>query len=152
MEMLPKKQNVVLVHLMGFVTMLTGDGHLTKRKICSIGAHLGLKISLGALCSIHRLAGDLLRAPAEVIQQFVLKQEQLNADENGWRVLKKTVLDLDRRYAQWAFATGPVFRMYSSSMRLWNSEEGKKSRPRAITAMRFAPPSPSSSRRLDSSG
>ena len=75
--------------LMGFVTMLTGEGHLTKRKICSIAAHLGLKISLGALCNIHRLAGDLLQAPAKAIQQFVLKQEQLNADESGWRVLKK---------------------------------------------------------------
>jgi transposase len=75
--------------LMGFVTMLTGEGHLTKRKICSITAHLGLKISLGALCNIHRLAGNLLQAPAEAIQQFVLAQEQLNADESSWRVLKK---------------------------------------------------------------
>jgi transposase len=75
--------------LMGFVTMLTGEGHLTKRKICSIAAHLGLKISLGALCNIHRLAGELLQTPAEAIRQFVLKQEQLNADESGWRVLKK---------------------------------------------------------------
>lgn len=75
--------------LMGFVTMLTGEGHLTKRKICSITTHLGLKISLGALCNIHRLAGDLLRAPAEAIQQFVLGQDKLNADESGWRVQKK---------------------------------------------------------------
>lgn len=75
--------------LMGFVTMLTGEGHLTKRKICSIAAHLGLKISLGALCNIHRLAGDLLQAPAEAIQQFVLGQDKLNADESGWRVQKK---------------------------------------------------------------
>lgn len=75
--------------LMGFVTMLTGEGHLTKRKICSIVAHLGLKISLGALCNIHRLAGELLHAPAEAIQQFVLSQKQLNADESGWRVMKK---------------------------------------------------------------
>jgi transposase len=75
--------------LMGFVTMLTGEGHLTKRKICSITAHLGLKISLGALCNIHRLAGDLLQTPADAIQEFVLTQERLNADESGWRVLKK---------------------------------------------------------------
>jgi transposase len=75
--------------LMGFVTMLTGEGHLTKRKICSITAHLGLKISLGALCNIHRLAGDLLQLPAEAIQQFVLRQDKLNADESGWRVQKK---------------------------------------------------------------
>ena len=75
--------------LMGFVTMLTGEGHLTKRKICSITARLGLKIPLGALCNIHRLAGNLLQAPAEAIQQFVLRQEKLNADESGWRILKK---------------------------------------------------------------
>ena len=75
--------------LMGFVTMLTGEGHLTKRKICSVTAHLGLKISLGALCNIHRLASDLLQVPAEAIQQFVLGQDKLNADESGWRVEKK---------------------------------------------------------------
>jgi len=69
--------------LMGFVTMLTGEGHLSKRKICSITAHLGLRISLGTLCNIHRLAGDLLQAPAEAIQKFVLGQGQLNADESG---------------------------------------------------------------------
>jgi len=75
--------------LMGFVTMLTGEGHLSKRKICSIAAHLGLKISLGALCKIHRLAGVLLQAPAEAIQQFVLRQDKLNADESGWRIRNK---------------------------------------------------------------
>jgi transposase len=75
--------------LMGFVTMLTGEGHLTKRKICSIAAHLGLKISLGGLCNIHRLAGDLLLAPATAIQQFVLGQDKLNADESSWFIQKK---------------------------------------------------------------
>jgi transposase len=75
--------------LMGFVTMLTGEGQLTKRKICAIAAHLGLKISLGALCNIHKLAGELLRAPSEVIQEFVLQQSGINADESGWRVNRK---------------------------------------------------------------
>jgi transposase len=75
--------------LMGFVTMLTGEGHLTKRKICAIAAHLGLKISLGALCNIHRLASELLKTPSEAVQQFVLEQEKLNADESGWRVNRK---------------------------------------------------------------
>ena len=75
--------------LMGFVTMLTGEGQLTKRKICAIAAHLGLKISLGALCNIHKLASELLAAPSETIQKFVLQQEGLNADESGWRVQQK---------------------------------------------------------------
>jgi transposase len=55
--------------LMGFVTMLTGEGHLTKRKICSIAAHLGLRISLGALCNIHKLATTLLRPEYEAIKE-----------------------------------------------------------------------------------
>lgn len=75
--------------LMGFVTMLTGEGHLTKRKVCAISAHLGLKISLGALCNIHKLASELLAAPSEVIQKHVLQQESLNADESSWRVKQK---------------------------------------------------------------
>jgi transposase len=50
---------------------------------------LGLKISLGALCNVYRLACDLLQAPAEAIQQFVLEQEELNADGSGWRVQRK---------------------------------------------------------------
>ena len=75
--------------LMGFVTMLTGEGHLTKRKICAIAAHLGLKISLGALCNIHRLAGELLQVSSESIQKFVLQQKCLNVDESGWRMKNK---------------------------------------------------------------
>ena len=75
--------------LMGFVTMLTGEGHLTKRKVCAIASHLGLRISLGALCNIHRLASQLLQAPSEAIKKFVLQQEHLNADESGWRMKHK---------------------------------------------------------------
>ncbi len=75
--------------LMGFVTMLTGEGHLSKRKICSIVKHLGIKSSLGALCNIHRLASELLQAPADAIQKKVLQQARLNADESSWRIQQK---------------------------------------------------------------
>lgn len=75
--------------LMGFVTMLTGEGHLTKRKICAIAMHLGLKVSLGALCNIHKLASELLAASSEAIQRHVLQQESLHADESSWRVKQK---------------------------------------------------------------
>jgi transposase len=75
--------------LMGFVTMLTGEGHLTKRKVCAIAAHLGLRISLGALCNICKLAAILLGPQYEAIKKSVLEQGSLNADESGWRVLQK---------------------------------------------------------------
>lgn len=75
--------------IMAFVTMLTGEGHLSKRKICTLIAHLGLPISLGALCNIHRLAGELLEAPAQTVQASVLRMGQMNADETGWRVQNK---------------------------------------------------------------
>lgn len=75
--------------LMEFVTMLAGEGHLTKRKICSITAHLGLRISLGALCNICKLAANLLQEPAECIWDNVLKSGKVNADETSWRVSGK---------------------------------------------------------------
>lgn len=75
--------------LMGFLTMLTGEGHLSKRKICAIAEHLGVKISLGALCNIHKLASSLLKKPAKTIQDYVLNTQKVNADETSWPVLGK---------------------------------------------------------------
>ena len=42
--------------LMGFLTMLTGEARVTKRNICAIAGHLGVKISVGGLCNVHKLA------------------------------------------------------------------------------------------------
>lgn len=75
--------------LMGFLTMLSGEGHLSKRKICAVAQHLGIRISLGTLCNIHKLASDLLLRPAEAIRDHVLNTEKVNADETSWRVLNK---------------------------------------------------------------
>jgi len=75
--------------LMGFLTMLSGEGGLTKRKICSIASHLGIKVSLGALCNIHRLASTLLKEPYQEIQKAVLSQQNVNADETSWRLKSK---------------------------------------------------------------
>lgn len=75
--------------LMGFVTMLTGEGHVTKRKICTLMGHLGLKISLGALCNIHKLASIVLAEPSQAIHKHVMEQEHVNGDESGWRLRRK---------------------------------------------------------------
>src|SRR5262249_7026071 len=58
---------------------------VTKRKICTIMSHLGIKISLGAVCNIHRLAGAFLQKPFEDIRTAVLKSSSINADESSWR-------------------------------------------------------------------
>jgi len=71
--------------LMAFLTMLSGEAHVTKRKIRTIMHHLGIKISLGAVCNIHRLAGALLQKPFEEIRTTVLQSSNINADESGWR-------------------------------------------------------------------
>ncbi|MBY0282099.1 MAG: IS66 family transposase [Alphaproteobacteria bacterium] len=71
--------------LMAFLTMLCGEAGVTKRKICAIMNHLGIKISLGGVCNIHRLAGDLLREPFEEIRTVVLQSSNVNADETSWR-------------------------------------------------------------------
>lgn len=83
---------------MAFVTMLTGEGHLSKRKICAISGYLGMKISLGGLCKVHHFAGELLNVPAQAIQNSVLEQMHVNADETGWRVQNK-------RHWAWVGAT-----------------------------------------------
>jgi transposase len=70
--------------LMGFLTMLSGEAGVTKRKICSIAAHLGVKISLGALCNVHRLASDVLKEPFDLIRDSALAKNNLNADETSW--------------------------------------------------------------------
>lgn len=75
--------------LMGFLTMLTGEAGVTKRKICSIAEHLGIKISLGALCNIHRLASEILEKPYEIIREAVLAEDIVNADETSWRLRSK---------------------------------------------------------------
>lgn len=71
--------------LMAFLTMLSGEAGVTKRKICRIMSHLGIKISLGSLCNIHHLAATLLKKPFEEIRSVALQSSNLNADESSWR-------------------------------------------------------------------
>lgn len=71
--------------LMAFVTMLTGDGSVTKRKICTITSHLGLKISLGGLCNIHKLASKVLEKPFQEVRARVMGEVNVNGDETSWR-------------------------------------------------------------------
>lgn len=71
--------------LMAFLTMLCGEAHVTKRKVCRIMHHLGIQISLGAVCNIHRFGGSILKKPFEEIRNTVLQSLNLNADESGWR-------------------------------------------------------------------
>ena len=75
--------------LMGFLTMLTGEAGVPKRKICSIAGHLGVKISLGALCNIHRLASNILEKSYGIIRKAVLAEGVVNADETSWRLKSK---------------------------------------------------------------
>jgi transposase len=75
--------------LMGFITMLSGEAGVTKRKICAIAAHLGMKISLGSICNIHRIASTILEKPFETIRQIVLNHNNVNADESSWRLKAK---------------------------------------------------------------
>jgi transposase len=75
--------------LMGFLTMLGGEGLLSKRKICSITSYLGMKISLGGLSNIHKLAAELLKKPYEEIKEAVLSAENVNGDETSWSLRGK---------------------------------------------------------------
>jgi len=71
--------------VMGFLTLLTGEYSLSKRKIADLLGHLNLKISLGSICQIHHLAGEILEEPYEKIKKETLKRKAVNADETSWR-------------------------------------------------------------------
>jgi len=75
--------------LMGFMTMLGGEGPLSKRKICSITGYLGMKISLGGLCNVHKLAATLLEKPFEEVKKAVLSAGNVNGDETSWSLRGK---------------------------------------------------------------
>lgn len=71
--------------LMGFVTTLMGVSGISKRKICALMGYLGLKIPLGSLCNIHRLASEILEGPYNDIRCEVLSQSNVHSDETSWR-------------------------------------------------------------------
>lgn len=88
-EIPPEAEKGFGPRLMGFLTMLAGEGHLSKRKVCSIIGHLGVKISLGGLCNIHKLATSLLQKSFEEIRSVVLSSKNINADETSWSLQSK---------------------------------------------------------------
>jgi transposase len=127
--------------LMGFITMLCGEAGVTKRKICTIAAHLGMKISLGSICNIHRIASTILEKPFEVIRSVVLAHKNVNADETSWRFKAKrywiwigatpraTFFKIDPSRTQEAFSK--IFQGFQNTLSsdrygAYNSHEGKK--------------------------
>jgi transposase len=111
---------------MAFVTMLTSEGSVTKRKIRAISGHLGIKISLGGICNIHRLATAILEPSYHEIHAVVMEQDNINADESGWWICRKrswiwiaatpvaTVFKIDPSRSQAAFRR--VFCGYSGTV------------------------------------
>lgn len=70
--------------LKGFISLLSGDLGLTKRKVVTLINHLNIKVSLGSVCNIHHQAGKLLEEPYLKIKQYTLEQEAIHADETSW--------------------------------------------------------------------
>lgn len=70
--------------LKGFISLLSGDLGLTKRKVVSLTGYLNIKVSVGSVCSIHHLVGEILEKPYGEIKQHTLEQTALHADETSW--------------------------------------------------------------------
>jgi len=70
--------------LKGFISLLTGELGVTKRKVVSLVGYLNITISVGSVCNIHHLAGAILAKPYELIRQKTLEQAALHADETSW--------------------------------------------------------------------
>ena len=70
--------------LKGFISLLSGELGLTKRKVVSLAGYLNIQISVGSVCNIHHLAGKILEGPYEAIRQYTFAQTALHADETSW--------------------------------------------------------------------
>lgn len=127
--------------LMGFLTLLSGDSQLGKRKISSLLGYLGIKISVGSVCNIHKLACGLLATPFDEIKGKVLAQSNVNADETSWRLYSKkqwawiaatpeaTFIEIDASRSQAAF--NRIFSGFQNTLTTdrygaYNNHPGKK--------------------------
>lgn len=81
----PEAQRAFGPKVMGFAALLAGKYSLSKRKIEDLLGHLNLEISLGSICGIHHLAGEILEEPYEKIKEATLRSEAVNADETSWK-------------------------------------------------------------------
>jgi transposase len=70
--------------LMGFVSAVTVDFGLSKRKVCKLLSYLNVRISVGSVTNIHKLATNILEFPCEEIKERLHQQESINADETSW--------------------------------------------------------------------
>lgn len=70
--------------LMGFATVATGELGLSKRKVAKLLAYLDIRICVGSIANIHRLASDILARPYEEIRERMVQQTAINMDETSW--------------------------------------------------------------------
>lgn len=70
--------------LKGFISLLSGELGLTKRKVVTLTSYLNIRVSVGSVCNIHHLAGKILESPYKEIKQHALGQRSLHADETSW--------------------------------------------------------------------
>lgn len=80
----PEAQSAFGPRLKGFISLLTGELGVTKRKVVSLVSYLNITISVGSVCNIHHLAGAILAKPYESIREQTLRQSALHADETSW--------------------------------------------------------------------
>ena len=75
-------------HLQAFLAA-PAEGFISRRRSCALASYFGIKVSLGSTCNILKRAANLLKNPAKKIQEHVLQQGRIHADETSWRVAKK---------------------------------------------------------------
>lgn len=80
----PEAKSAFGPRLKGFISLVTGDLGVTKRKVVSLVGYLNITISVGSVCNIHHLAGKILAKPYELIRHRALQQPALYADETSW--------------------------------------------------------------------
>jgi len=87
---LPKKaKHSFGPRLQAFLAAQSAEGLISRRRLSSLASYFKIRVSLGSTCNILKRAADLLKNPAKKIQEHVLQQGRIHADEISWRVTKE---------------------------------------------------------------
>lgn len=73
--------------LMGFISLISGEMTLSKRKLQRLLKYLNIPISLGSIINIQKLAGQILKKPYEDILKYIHEQKNNHADETSWKTM-----------------------------------------------------------------
>ena len=87
---IPKKAKLLFgPRLMSFISLVTGEMTISKRKLKRLLEYFNIPISLGSIVNVQKLAGKISKNSHEKILEHIRKQKSVHSDETPWKTLNK---------------------------------------------------------------